>query len=80
VVVPLVQRDQTPREWNVWELEKVAAETEGRDRARDEERALLLLNLRQFADPSGDLPVEFDPLVREAFGADLTWSMAERPA
>ena len=36
-----------------------------------EERALLLLHMRQFADASGDLPVEFDPLVREAFGSDL---------
>ena len=36
-----------------------------------EERALLLLHLREFADASGDLPVEFDSLVRDAFGADL---------
>ena len=27
--------------------------------------------MRQFADASGELPVEFDSLVREAFGADL---------
>ena len=32
---------------------------------------MLLLHLREFADASGDLPVEFDPLVRDAFGADL---------
>jgi hypothetical protein len=71
VVVPLVQRDALPREWNIWELERIAAETEGTDRLADEERALLLMTLRQFADPSGDLPVEFDPLVRDAFGRAL---------
>jgi hypothetical protein len=27
--------------------------------------------MRQFANASGDLPAEFDPLVREAFGPDL---------
>jgi hypothetical protein len=80
VVVPFVQRDVTPREWNVWELEKIASEVEGVDPARDEERALLLMNLRQFANTSGDLPVDFDPLVRDAFGPALTTSMAERPA
>jgi hypothetical protein len=71
VVVPLVQRDQTPREWNIWELERIAAESEGANPESDEERALLLLTLRQFADPSGDLSVEFDPLVRDAFGRTL---------
>ena len=39
--------------------------------AAAEERALLLVHLREFADASGDLPVEFDELVRDAFGADL---------
>jgi len=36
-----------------------------------EERTLLMMHLREFADASGDLPVEFDPLVRDAFGAGL---------
>ena len=39
--------------------------------AAAEERALLLVHLREFANASGDLPVEFDGLVRDAFGADL---------
>ena len=39
--------------------------------AAAEERTLLLVHLREFADPSGDLPVEFDALVRDAFGAGL---------
>jgi len=69
-VVPLVLRDTTPRAWNLWELEHLAATKNG-DQARVEERALLLLHLRQFASASGALPAEFDPLVRETFGSDL---------
>lgn len=69
-VVPLGLRDQTPRTWNLWELERLAKALNG-EAAATEERTLLLLHLRQFADPSGDLPVEFDPLVREAFGGNL---------
>jgi hypothetical protein len=69
-VVPLLLRDPTPRAWNLWELEQLAATKDG-DASRVEERALLLLHLRQFASAAGDLPAEFDPLVREAFGSDL---------
>lgn len=69
-VVPLALRDATPRAWNLWELERLARQLNG-DPAASEERTLLLLHLREFADPSGDLPVEFDPLVRDAFGPDL---------
>ena len=57
-----------PREWNLWELERVARDAAGADAARDEERSFLLMYLREFADPDGMLPVTFDPLVREAFG------------
>jgi hypothetical protein len=53
-----------PREWNVWELERLARYGE----ARDEEVAFLLLELRQFADAHGRLPVSFDPVIRESFG------------
>jgi hypothetical protein len=70
VVVPLVRRDSTPHEWNVWDLERIASEQEGPNPAR-EEQALLLMSLRQFANASGDLPVDFDPLIREAFGTAL---------
>jgi hypothetical protein len=38
------------------------------DPARDEERSFLLLSLRDHAQPDGDLPLEFDQLVRDAFG------------
>ena len=68
-VVPLVPRDTTPRTWNIWELERLAETMDGD--AAAEERALLLVHLREFANASGDLPVEFDGLVRDAFGADL---------
>jgi outer membrane biosynthesis protein TonB len=57
-----------PREWNLWELERRARETSGRDTARDEERSFLLMYLREFADPDGMLPPTFDLLVRETFG------------
>ena len=57
-----------PREWNLWELDRVAREAAGADVARDEERSFLLMYLREFADPDGMLPVTFDPLVRETFG------------
>jgi hypothetical protein len=67
-VVPLVLRDQRPRAWNLWQLERLVEEADGE---HAEERRLLLLHLRHFASTSGELPVEFDPLVREAFGDDL---------
>jgi hypothetical protein len=59
----------TPQlEWNVWELERVAREVEGQDPVRDDELAFLLLELRQFANPDGQLPVSFDAVIRESFG------------
>ena len=63
--------DGSPREWNVWDLERIAREREGHDPARDDELAFLLLELRQFADADGRLPVSFDPVVREVFGESL---------
>jgi outer membrane biosynthesis protein TonB len=57
-----------PREWNLWELERVTREAAGADAARDEERSFLLMYLREFADQDGVLPVSFDSLVRETFG------------
>ncbi len=57
-----------PRQWNVWELERLTRESSGLDLAEDEERRFLLLYLREFADPNGVLPIDFDGLVRESFG------------
>ena len=59
----------TARAWNLWELERLAQELDGDD--RDQERKMLLLHLRDVADTSGHLPPEFDPLVRDVFGARL---------
>jgi hypothetical protein len=55
------------REWNVWELERLARRLGGADAARDEEWAFLLVYLREFANPEGALPPDFDALVRESF-------------
>ena len=60
--------DHAPREWNVWELERLANERQGEDPTRDEEWAFLLLYLRDFANPDGALSVDFDALVRDSFG------------
>jgi hypothetical protein len=71
---------QQPRQWNVWELERLATLAEGEDRAKDEERAVLVQSLRQFADASGELPVDFDSLVRESFEPELLDELVSRPA
>jgi hypothetical protein len=57
-----------PREWNLWELERVARDHTTGDVATNEERAYLLIYLREFAGSDGTLPADFDGLVRDAFG------------
>ena len=57
-----------PRQWNLWDLEKLVREHAGQDDARDEERSFLLMYLREFAGPDGLLPIDFDGLVRDSFG------------
>jgi hypothetical protein len=54
-------------EWNVLELEQLARGLGGEDAAREEELASLLVYLREFANPEGQLPPDFDALVRESF-------------
>lgn len=66
-VVAFVPRNG-PRSWNLWDLERIARERVGADGPRDEERAALLMELRQFASADGMLPLGFDGLVRESFG------------
>ena len=58
----------TPREWNIWDLERLAKGGAAVAAGRGEERSLLLVQLRQFAKADGALPSSFDPLVRETFG------------
>jgi hypothetical protein len=61
---PVVQGP--PREWNLWELERSARSAP--DDERQQEWTALLIHLREFANADGDLPIEFDSLVRESFG------------
>jgi hypothetical protein len=63
-----VIRIDGPRQWNVWDLERVAREHSRDDPIADEERTFLLMYLRDFAGPDGLLPVDFDGLVRQSFG------------
>ena len=51
--------------WNVWQLERLLASQPNPNQERDYERSLLLVYLREFADPDGQLQPEFDDLVRE---------------
>jgi hypothetical protein len=66
-VVPMPV-SSAPRQWNLWDLERLAREVHGQDGARDEERSFLLMYLRDFAGPDGLLPIDFDGLVRDSFG------------
>jgi hypothetical protein len=65
VALPL---SSEPRQWNLWDLERLTREHAGADAARDEERSFLLMYLRDFAGPDGLLPIDFDGLVRDSFG------------
>lgn len=70
-VVSLPQRSYVPRQWNIWDLERLArAEAQEHPERRDE-WAFLFVHLRQFATADGVLPTEFDSLVRESFGGLL---------
>jgi len=74
-VVTFLPANDSPREWNLWELERAARDHGGNDVARNEERSYLLMYLREFAGPDGTLPADFDALVRESFG-DVLHSVA----
>lgn len=76
-VVRLPIPSAEPREWNVWELEAVAREASRRAPERSAEWSYLLLHLREYADPGGTLPREFDAVVRESFDGFL--ERIERP-
>ena len=72
LVVEFRPRTTVPREWNLWDLERLARQEVGDHPELRDEWSYLFLHLRQFADSNGDLPVEFDGLVRESFGRLLT--------
>jgi hypothetical protein len=61
--MPARQQQRAPVRWNIWSLERVA-----REHPESEELGYLVLSLRDFADSAGQLPADFDPLVRESFG------------
>lgn len=67
-VVVSIGAGASPREWNLWDLERLSREHAGHDDVRDEERSFLLMYLRDFAGPDGLLPIDFDGLVRDSFG------------
>jgi hypothetical protein len=67
-VASLAARQSGPREWNLWDLERIAKARSGGDAVRDEERSFLLMYLREFANADGVLPADFDAIVRESFG------------
>ena len=73
-VVEFRPRTVQPREWNLWDLERIAREGAPEHPERRDEWAYLFVHLRQFASADGSLPAEFDALVRESFGGLL-----ERP-
>jgi hypothetical protein len=54
--------------WNIWQLERLLAAQVKPDPERDYERSMMLVYLRDFADSDGQLPPQFDELVRESFG------------
>jgi hypothetical protein len=58
-----------PREWNIWELQRAVRAADDPD--RHEEWSALFIHLREFANAEGDLPIEFDELVRESFAGVL---------
>ena len=63
---PVATERPPEREWNIWDLERLARAQAG-DAARDQEWAALFMHLRQFANADGVLPTQFDGLVRESF-------------
>jgi outer membrane biosynthesis protein TonB len=67
-VVAFLPTNDGPREWNLWELERAARDHATDDVVRNEERSYLLMYLREFAGTDGVLPMDFDGLVRDAFG------------
>jgi hypothetical protein len=56
-----------PQRWNIWELDRAVRENGD----ATEEQEFLLLYLRDYADPDGLLPLDFDELVRDSFGDAL---------
>jgi hypothetical protein len=54
-------------QWNLWELERAMQADPEPDTDRAYERSALIVFLRDYASSDGQLPPEFDELVRDAF-------------
>jgi hypothetical protein len=63
---PATLGNDLPREWNVWELQRLVRDRPDDD--RQEEWTALIVSLRDFARADGTLSLEFDDLVRDSFG------------
>lgn len=70
-VVEFRPRTTEPRQWNLWDLERIAREEVREHPERRDEWSYLFLHLREFAQADGSLPTEFDGLVRESFAGML---------
>jgi hypothetical protein len=70
-VVEFRPRTTEPRQWNLWDLERIAREEVREHPERRDEWSYLFLHLREFAQADGSLPTEFDRLVRESFAGML---------
>ena len=68
-VVADIGATQAPRQWNDLGSRAARPRATSDDPIADEERTFLLLYLRDFAGADGLLPVDFDDLVRQSFGA-----------
>lgn len=66
---PVAAPSASAREWNLWELQRVVRDAP--DDPRREEWSAILIHLREFANADGDLPIEFDALVRDSFAGLL---------
>lgn len=66
------------REWNLWELQRAVRDASASERY--DEWSALLIHLREFANADGDLPIEFDSLVRESFATLLVAGHEPAPA
>jgi hypothetical protein len=76
-VVEFRPRATEPRQWNLWDLERIAREEVREHPERREEWSYLFLHLREFAHADGSLPTEFDGLVRESFAGMLDRPLGE---
>jgi hypothetical protein len=52
----------------VWELDRLVRSNRAVNPEQADEQALVLMHLRDFANPEGTLPADFDSVVRESFG------------